>query len=156
MLFFVMHTKLDQTSLSWLQPIWTAVIKHAKCLVENSIVVFVLSKMLRQLLELKSCVVSEKFRDLIKFLCFVSHQKSKWCCSRSWPSYTRQAWWSKDNTHLDWGLNLWSRLNIFITTRWMNLHVQAHSNHEMTPRVCFNFFYNLRLHHHGKIRINLI
>ena len=44
MLFlFVMHTKLDLTSLSWFQPTWTAGIKHANCLVENSIIVFVLS-----------------------------------------------------------------------------------------------------------------
>ena len=38
-----MRTKLDQTGLNWFQPTSTAGVKHAKCLVENSIVVFVLS-----------------------------------------------------------------------------------------------------------------
>ena len=41
-----MCTKLDQidlTDLSWFQQTWIAGIKHAKCLVENSIIVFVLS-----------------------------------------------------------------------------------------------------------------
>ena len=41
-----MHTKLDQTDLSWFElvpPTWTAGVKCAKCLVENSIIVFVLS-----------------------------------------------------------------------------------------------------------------
>ena len=43
MLLFVMHTELDPTDFSWFQPTWTAGGKCTKCLVENSIIVFVLS-----------------------------------------------------------------------------------------------------------------
>ena len=40
---FVMCTKLNPTGLNWFQPTWTAGVKCAKCLVENSIVIFVLN-----------------------------------------------------------------------------------------------------------------
>ena len=39
MLFFVMCTELDQTGLYWFELAWTAGVKCAKSLVENSIVV---------------------------------------------------------------------------------------------------------------------